>query len=124
VLINNGATGTLTWDTKDSGPTLLNITVPAAPTIVTAGVYAVQAEVSPTGNMTAQGQFTLSLSLSGAAGGGASVVATATDLIPTGQALVIATCAAGDAIAFTLHNLDGVQNLHFEISGATVTRLS
>jgi hypothetical protein len=63
VTIGAGASGILTWDTLQSGDALLDISTTTAPTIVTAGVYAVAIAVRSEAALTAGASFRVTLDL-------------------------------------------------------------
>lgn len=124
---NNVGAVALTWDTKQLGSDLLDLSVPALPTVVAGGVYAVSVYVQPGDAMTAGGSYSLSLELD-ANGDDVSLLAMAAMSVgfpfpPTsisGTYLV----PAGGAIRVSVNNQDGVQSIHFGIQWAVVQRLS
>lgn len=124
--IANNATAALSWGSP-FGTALLSLTVPTAPTVVTAGVYAVTARVLAAASMTAAGFFTASLEMDvndedaslivNSPAAGAGLVSPSISLT-----LVYYVPAAG-LITCRVTNHDGVQAIDFSLS-ATVQRLS
>lgn len=117
--VGNGASAALTWNTKDSGSALLDLTTPDAPKIVTAGVYAVTVTVTPAA-ITAAGYYTVSLALD-SSGDDASVSTTSPASAIANTAPVI-SCGltyfvpAGGVIAVTVGNFDGANSVNFSLA--------
>lgn len=129
VSINNGATGSLTWDSIQGGGTaLLDLTAPGLPTFVTAGVYAVSVYVSAAANMTAAGAMEVELEID-TAGDDPTIVqvsgpATALEPRPFCALSLTYYSPAGGTIRLRLKNNDGVQNLNFLLQYGVVQRIS
>jgi hypothetical protein len=125
--IANGASVNLPWNVVSSGDALLDLTTPAAPTIVTAGTYAVSVEVDPVASMTAAGWFSVSLTLDSggeaAAMNGTSPPASASLDMPGLSVSLTYYIPAGGTIVVRVHNGDGVSAIDFVLFGI-VQRLS
>ncbi len=128
VTIANGAGAPLTWDSVFSGTPLLDITVPAAPTIVTSGTYAVTLQIGPQGAMTAAGNYRVKLELD-ATGEDPTIYDTsapsnANDAEPQVSLGMTYYIPAGGTIVVTVYNHDGAASVDFAINNAIVQRLS
>lgn len=126
VSIGNGAQGAPTWNTVDSGPALLDLTVPDTPTIITAGVYSVAVTVA--GNtLTLGGKFNASLFLGLAYEHEmrtSSTPSNAADNTMDVTLLLVAYLAAGAVVNINVTNQDGVSARNFNLYSAVVQRLS
>jgi len=125
--IANGASAPLTWDTKLAGSALLDLTVPAAPVFVTAGVYSIAVWVAADSAMTAAGFYTVLLTLNAADSARLTIessVATAANMSPDAVVTGCYYFAASAGPVVTVHNLDGVQTIDFLIGAAVVQRIS
>lgn len=129
LLIDNGATDTLTWDSQQAGgSSLLDITTPAVPTAVAAGVYSVAVFVLAAAPMTAGGWFQVRLELD-FNGDDAELIttspaATATLTQPEVALTLVYFLPVGGVVKLRVGNFDGVQNLNFFMSYGNVQRLS
>lgn len=125
VNVNNGAGALLTWDTKGAGVELLDRSTLNAPTIITAGVYAVA--VTARGlTMTATGGYLLVLELD-ANGADAtaedSALASAAYPSPETFAALVYYLPAGALVAVSVLNNDGVAARDFVLTNAVIQRL-
>lgn len=128
VTINNGAAGLLTWDTSLGPSTLISRTTASAPTIITAGVYAVTVQVTPSSAMTAAGQYVVLFDLD-LDGEDPEVAVTSPPASAAASAPTVTTSmtyyqAAGAVLRVRVSNFDGVQNLGFQLGQAVIQRLS
>jgi hypothetical protein len=127
VTIASGASGDLTWDEGPFGDNLLNLTVPAAPTIITAGVYAVSVNVRPNTAMTAGGFYRvkLDLDLNGAdAVIQTSVPVSVADAGPTETVTGVYYIPAAGVVRAQIFNGDGVNPIDFILGLGMVQRLA
>lgn len=127
VTIANGASGTITWNTKALGDALLNIAAPAAPTIVTAGVYALTAQITPT-PMTVGGTYSVSLDLD-FNGDDASTVGTSPAAVAGQRSPVVSLnltyfLPAAGLVKLAVTNNDGSIGIDFFLALGVVQRLS
>jgi hypothetical protein len=117
--IGNGAGAYLTWDTLIAGTALLDITAPAAPTVITAGIYAISAAIAVATPMTAGGyySFTIEPDATGddPAIGGDSPAAHASDLTPSLNVTAVYYIPAGGTLLAGVHNSDGVNSIDFSL---------
>lgn len=127
VNVANGAAKTFTW-AYVLGSALLDLTVPTAPTIVTAGVYAISVCAHPSADLTAGGAWELELSPDTdiglpptALGTAAASTARPRPYITVGMTWYL---PAGTAIYAYAHNYDGAATRTFGIFDAMVQRLS
>ena len=121
--VGNGATGALTWNTKVSGSTLLDISTPAEPTPLAAGVYAVAVTVTPA-TITVGGYYTVSLALD-SGGEDATVEVTSPASIAANQTPIVSAALTyfvpvGGTIDVTVANEDGASSVDFTLSLAVV----
>lgn len=126
VTIANGATGSLTWDTKLSGSDLLDLTDPANPAVITAGVYAVTIRVGNFG-LTVGGTFFAEFDLD-LNGEDPEVIPTSPPSVagqthPTIVASMTYYIPAGGVINVTVGNNDGANAVDFTLF-AVVQRVS
>jgi len=128
VAIANGANGVLTWDSVVQGDTLIDISDPAAPTVIAAGVYGFFVYVIPGSNMTVGGVVRLKLSVD------LNGDDYETDALPSGPAATAQLkpaavvpltwySPAGGLLEARAYNQDGVQDLSFVLH-AYVQRIS
>jgi hypothetical protein len=127
VSINNGATGTLTWDTQASGDALLDLSVPALPTVIAAGVYAFTLWVAPGAPLTAAGGFRVIFDPDlngedpGVAQDSSVSGAEATPNVTLSETYYM---AAGATLQVRVVNNDGVNASNFSLLLGVVQRLS
>ncbi len=127
VTITNGSNGSLTLDTSLGPDSLLDISTPDTPTIITAGTYAFTVGSSVGGSMTAGGGYDLTLAVDTAGENAltqATVVAGVHVTNPHASVTVVYHCPAGAAIAVQVNNNDGVQSLDFSVFELIVQRLA
>jgi hypothetical protein len=125
--VANGASTILTWDTKGAGDTLLDLTAPTAPTVVTAGVYSVATVFFALSELTAAGSFVAALDLD-LNGEDPQVVATSPGQIAGRGGLYVALAntwylPAAAVLQARVTNLDGVASRNFRID-AFLQRIS
>jgi hypothetical protein len=128
VSIDNGDVEPLTWDTLGIGTALLDITDPAAPTIVTAGTYAVSVTVMAAQSMTATGFFNVTFEMDQAGEDPSNgSISSPTAIVAQSQPVVVQTLVyyvpAGGILGVVVTNEDGAKAVSFELS-AVVQRLS
>lgn len=119
-LLANGASGDLAWSAS-SGNTLLDLTTPASPLILVAGIYAVTVEVL--GNtLTAGGTFVASLDVDrddlDASSAATSPASVASQDTPTVSLTVVGYCAAGGNLRLHVTNNDGANARDFSGTAA------
>jgi len=109
VSIADTAQANLTFDGKNNGADLLDLSVPDTPTIITPGVYVVTVTVGPNSAMTPGGfyQATLTVGLPSAPAGPVTVPVTAGYTEPATSLSVAWNLAAGDPIQVAINNFDG-----------------
>ncbi len=117
----------LTWDTKSFGTALLDISSPAAPTIVTTGTYAITVTVAGAGGMTSGTNYTVNfdVDLSGedASCYQDSAAATALQAAPAVSLTLVYYLVAGSVLRVNVTSQD-VAAPAFALSSAMVQRLS
>lgn len=121
VTIGDGLFAQLPLDALDSGPALLDIAAPAAPTFAASGVYLVTGLALATAPLTANGlaQFTVQI---GSTGLGSSLV---TEWAVFAMSVAsVNEAAAGDALALPVTNFDGAAARDFFIADLAVAKLS
>jgi hypothetical protein len=121
--IANNANANIAWELT-SGSSLLDLTTPDAPTVVTAGVYAVTVFTSTTAAMTANGRYEMAFDLD-RDGDDPQLV-----LIPGATSGPVRTtaaltyyCPAGAVLQVNIANKDGVASRDFTFIGV-IQRLS
>ena len=128
VAIANNASANLTFGNHNSGPDLLDLTDPANPTVIAAGIYSVSVSISPNDAMTDGGIFSASLTLDAnnaeATAIGSSPAAVTANLLPSLSLSLTYYIPAGGVIAVNVGNGDGVKSINFALQDAVVQRLS
>lgn len=128
VSVANAASGALTWDTSIGPDSLLTLTVPSLPTVITAGVYAVTIDVVASVSMTADGYFEVFLHLDNTGFNQATRtdtrLATAAGPTPRLSLALAWYCPAGSQIRADVFNRDGAATRTFALDNASVQRLS
>lgn len=128
VLIGNGAQGTLPWNTKTGGDTLLDISDPTAPTVIIGGVYAFYVLVECDDALTAGGFYQAALTLDTNGNSAEFVAADAQGTALDGTANMALTAVyyvpAGGGVLLQVTNKDGVQDLNFLLGKAIIQRIS
>lgn len=130
VTVANGAYGVLTFDSKVNGSDLLNLSDPANPRVVTAGVYAFTIVVGSTQQMTAGGRFFVDFSADpdGANASDLSFETDAADMAvtePTAPPLTLVYYVpANTRIALIVYNADGSHPVGFALNEAIIQRVS
>lgn len=121
VTIANGASAPLTWDTLTAGEALLDLTTKTAPTVITAGVYAVTIYVTP-GAITHAGYYTLGLSLDADAADAnqfaTSPASSAANASPVIGCTNVFYVPAGGVIQATVGNFDSAASVAFTLTAA------
>lgn len=99
---NTGVPAVLTWNTRTDGTALLDLSVPAAPTIIAAGVYCVTAITTPGASMTDGKAYVFTLSIN------------------TGPSILVRqTVVIEDAIDFDAHAMVSVT--YYMVAGCVLT---
>lgn len=128
VTIADNASAPLTWNRKLAGDALLDLSTPAAPVVVDAGVYAVFVEVVSASAVTAGGQMQLLLELDQAGadvGLGKTSPPSTTGAPQLDDALgFVWFIPAGGAIVLTVTSKDGAGPVDYALLTANVQRLN
>lgn len=129
VTIANNASGYLTWDSKNFGDDLLDLSTPAHPTAIAAGVYAVSVEVSAAA-MSQFGCFLLQLVIDEDGDYGyvpaqsPTAPSNGVGILPSLSVALTYYSPAGGKLAAIVQNKDGANPVDFVLSAAMVQRLS
>jgi hypothetical protein len=126
VSIANGAATALTWDAINP-QTILDLTDPTFPAVITAGIYAVSVGVGTSDPITVGGYYALDLTV-----GGAAAADTNADSPPSGAANqtpnTFIACTyyipVGGGISLSCRNHDGAAARHFGLFEAAVQRIT
>ncbi len=125
---NNTAYTNLTWDTKQDGDDLLDLTDPSAPTAIVAGVYAVSVAIQVFDSMTVGGNYSAVLDLDRDGDVSTEMIVTsapASALNASPSLSINATyfVPAGGVISVAILNQDGVSAINFFLDQAAIVRL-
>ncbi len=124
VSIADGANGDLTFDVLDGGDTLLDLTAPAAPTFIAAGVYALIVGIVPAA-LTVGGYYTAFVRGLGIESPNVdSPPSSAGNPTPKVVLVAVGKVGAGDPLTVTVVNHDGVASVDFAAAEANIVRLS
>lgn len=128
VIVADGGDEPLTFDTKISGDNLLDISTPASPLVVVAGIYAVSITVGIDASMTDGGSYYAEVRLDS---GGDNAVFLTTAAPATTAQLSPRLCVSGTyyiptggGIVVSVENRDGAQALPFFIFSGVVQRIT
>lgn len=123
VTIANGDSAEMTFD-NPSGDALVDLTNPAEPAIINAGVYAICGSILPGGNLTAGGLYSVTIGWGDNTVIFTSPAAVAAKLNPVAAISATAKIPAGRAVSIVVANLDGVASRDFSMFLASITRIS
>lgn len=123
VTITDGSSDKLTWDTKDSGTELLDLTDPANPVAVADGIYAVTVEVNAAA-ITVGGFYTVTLALDTAGDDANVTVSSPPSTAAFGTPIVSVSLTyfipAGGVLNVTVDSEDGASSVDYNITLASV----